>query len=294
MKELAAKGLEVAQKNQITVYCQRGGMRSNSVAWLWRQMGLSVMVLEGGYKRYRQQVFDVFQHPFKLILLSGSTGVGKTEILQYISKNGEQIIDLEGLAHHKGSAFGWIGEKAQPSIPQFENELAVQLRQMNPEQVIWLEAESRMIGKCLIPLEFWYQMEKASRVYLHRDTDARVQRLCQDYQSATKQDLTFALHKIKKRLGPQRYQQALEALGTDARGEIVRLVLHYYDSQYELSRQNHKDYFLGEVDCSLKSLSEISDLLKKYQAISSDNPNSFQQTEAGTGLKCPSTSRQSQ
>lgn len=294
MAKLADQGLRLARNNQLSVYCQRGGMRSNSVAWLWRQLGLTVTVSDGGYKRYRQGVLEMFQTPLKLQLLSGSTGVGKTEILQQLAQTGEQVINLEQLAHHKGSAFGWIGEDEQPSSSQFENQLAEMISQLDPAQRIWVEAESRMIGRAVIPIEFWKQMERSPRIYLHRSPEERIQRLCQDYQSASAEDLKTALGRIQKRLGRQRYQQALEALEMNDRHLIVQSVLKYYDRQYEYSRQQHQQLFCGEIDCSSTSTFSICSILKQLPYAMPDNPSRSQQTGAETDGGFPSTARRPQ
>ncbi|NJN34457.1 MAG: tRNA 2-selenouridine(34) synthase MnmH, partial [Saprospiraceae bacterium] len=134
------------------LYCWRGGKRSGSMAWLLSFAGFDVATVAGGYKNYRNLVLQSFENQsLKLIILGGKTGSGKTQILKELEKKGEQIIDLEALAHHKGSAFGWIGEEKQPSSEQFENSLFEVIRKIDPTKRVWVENESRNIGTVFIP-----------------------------------------------------------------------------------------------------------------------------------------------
>jgi tRNA 2-selenouridine synthase len=112
----------------ILVHCWRGGMRSAAVAWLLDLYGFKVYTLIGGYKKFRNHVLDTFQFPFRFNILGGFTGSGKTELLKSLEEKGEKVIDLEGIAQHKGSAFGNIGMPEQPSQEMFENLLAQEVR----------------------------------------------------------------------------------------------------------------------------------------------------------------------
>ena len=114
-------------------------------------MGLTVYRLEGGYKSFRRWTNEILTQPREFLLLAGSTGVGKTAYLHRLIDTGEKVIDLEGLAHHKGSAFGAIGESESPTQSHFENKLAVQLWNYKSTGPIWLESESRRVGTCQIP-----------------------------------------------------------------------------------------------------------------------------------------------
>ncbi len=114
----------LAPQGQVVVHCWRGGQRSGSMAWLLRQGGLDVWTLEGGYKAYRTWVLaELAAQQYSLYIIGGRTGTGKTKILHALRQMGEQVVDLEGLACHKGSAFGFIGELPQPTVEQFENDL---------------------------------------------------------------------------------------------------------------------------------------------------------------------------
>ncbi|MCX6181805.1 MAG: tRNA 2-selenouridine(34) synthase MnmH [Bacteroidetes bacterium] len=170
-KELAVqKGLEIVgpkltsfvqqvkshiSGKEVLVHCWRGGMRSGSFAWLLETSGLTAGTLIKGYKAYRNYVLSSFTNPLKLILLGGKTGSGKTKILHYLKEQGEQVIDLEELCSHKGSAFGAIGQKPQCSSEQFENNLSEILLRLDSNKRIWIEDESRNLGNIYIPESFW-------------------------------------------------------------------------------------------------------------------------------------------
>ena len=136
----------------ITVYCARGGMRSEAMQRLFSFAGIPSRRLEGGYKTYRQQVLATFQKPWKLLVISGLTGCGKTE---FIRNSGKPAIDLEELARHRGSAFGWLG--AQPSTEHFENLLAEKLNQCDPDLPILVENESRLSAPVKYRTPFFFR-----------------------------------------------------------------------------------------------------------------------------------------
>ena len=164
MTRFIEKAKSLAPDKNIVIHCWRGGKRSSSMAWLLDLAGFNVKVLEGGYKAYKRYIQQQIENEnFEFIVLGGRTGSGKTHILNALNDYGEQVIDLENLANHKGSAFGWIGEEAQPTTEQFENNLFEQLNNMERERRIWLENESRNIGSVYLPDAFWSKMKKSTR-----------------------------------------------------------------------------------------------------------------------------------
>ena len=138
-------------RRPIHLYCWRGGMRSGSLSWLLRTAGLPVVLLEGGYKAYKQTLPEFMGRDWPLIRVGGYTGSAKTAVLEELTRAGEQVVDFEGLACHFGSAFGNLRRHAQPSSEHFRNLLAEALTQLDPDRRIWVENESRRIGGCTCP-----------------------------------------------------------------------------------------------------------------------------------------------
>ncbi len=223
----------------VRLYCWRGGMRSASVAWLSEMSGYRAYTLRGGYKTFRNYTLALFEQPTPLRLLSGKTGSGKTEILQALSCLGHQVVDLEGLAHHKGSAFGSFGQSPQPTQQQFENELGWQWRTLCPTCPTWLEDESRRIGQLYLPPPLWARMSTAPTIFIDVPFEQRVERLVRDYGHHPTALLREAIVKIKKRLGGWQTQQAVNALEQgDLRSCCALLLEHYYDKAYVRSLEN--------------------------------------------------------
>jgi len=224
----------LAPERKVMVHCWRGGQRSGSIAWLLRQAGFEVEILPGGYKAYRKLVLDSFESsPLQMVILGGQTGSGKTKILYELDKQGEQIIDLEGLANHKGSAFGFIGELPQPTVEQFENELFERILALDLSKRIWIENESHSIGRIFIPEPFWVKMRVAPLINLKIPDEARIENLLEDYVLTDKADLETAFNKISKKLGGQNLKEALEALERNDFASAARIALWYYDKTYQ-------------------------------------------------------------
>ncbi len=220
------------QGKEVLVHCWRGGMRSGSFAWLLETSGLVPSTLVKGYKAYRNFVLSTFSTPFNLMLLGGKTGSGKTKLLHNLKEQGEQVIDLEELCSHKGSAFGAIGQKAQSSTEQFENNLCEILLKMDPNKRIWLEDESRNLGGIYIPDNFWLQMKQAPLIFLEVDKKIRIANLVQDYASYPKELLEEAIQRIQKRLGGLHLKLATEALHNNDFAQVAEICLMYYDKAY--------------------------------------------------------------
>lgn len=223
---------KMAVDNTILVHCWRGGMRSGSMAWLFETAGINVKVLVGGYKAYRNYVISQFDQKIPFIVLGGKTGSGKTDILLEMQNRGTQVIDLEGVAHHRGSAFGHLGLAPQPSSEQFENEVVAQLRQMDYQKPIWIEDESRHIGQVFMPLGLYSQLRAAPVLFLDIDAQYRLPYLVEVYAHYPKEALAQAIGKIKKRLGGDFYKKALEALDEGDFSQVAAITLNYYDKAY--------------------------------------------------------------
>lgn len=223
----------LAPDQEILVHCWRGGMRSGSFGWLLESAGMKVSTLVGGYKAFRNEVLAEFQIPQQVIVLGGKTGSGKTEILHQLRELGEQVIDLEGLAHHKGSSYGAIGQLPQPSTEHFENRIYAQWRQLDPARRVWVEDESRTVGRCLIPEAVWTQMHNAPLVLVDMNKAVRIERLVREYACFDINLLYEATDRIQKRLGGQHHKAAIAALDQKDFATVADITLTYYDKAYQ-------------------------------------------------------------
>jgi tRNA 2-selenouridine synthase len=224
---------ELAPGNEVLVHCWRGGMRSEAMAWLMQFAGIKTSVLAGGYKAYRRFIRESFAQSPPLIVLGGMTGSGKTEILQYLSSRGEQVIDLEGIANHKGSAFGAMGQADQPTNEQFENNLAAKWLDLDADKPVWIEDESRNIGKVIIPGPLYEKMSRAKVVLIDVPFAERVKRLSDEYGRFAETELAAVLSKISKRIGADVASSAIKALKEGHVENAVSTVLRYYDKTYQ-------------------------------------------------------------
>lgn len=241
--------------NCVLVHCWRGGMRSGAVAWLLDMYGFRVYTLNGGYKSFRKWVSEQFNKKYKLKILGGYTGSGKTLMLWELQNKGNKVIDLEGLANHKGSAFGGIGEKEQPSQEMFENLLALQLQANTTGDknfsAIWLEDESQRIGRVIIPNTFWEMMRESPVYFLDIPFNERLNFLVNTYGNFDRRKLEEAIERIKKRLGGLETKNAIGFLLEENIPECFRILLHYYDKLYSKGLLNRKNYeaLLNIIPC---------------------------------------------
>lgn len=265
LKSLVSEVKRVAPAMQVVLYCWRGGMRSGSVAWLLSTVGFDVSVIKGGYKSYRNFILEQFSKSYKLVMLGGPTGSKKTETLHYLKQNGEQIIDLEALAHHKGSAFGNLECIEQPDTESFENNFALHLMQMNHDKIIWIEDESKTIGTAHIPNVFWAKMKKAPLLYLYLSLEKRIDYLVNVYGKYPKENIQKAIDKIKKRLGGLAYKQASEALLNNDLKKTAAIILQYYDAAYYYNSYKREDKStIHHIKIDSDEVDKIAQELLKY------------------------------
>jgi len=224
--------LQIAPGRRIAVHCWRGGMRSGAMAWALGMYGFEVYQVTGGYKAYRRWAHQQFERHYTLRILGGMTGSGKTRLLQYMQQQGQQVIDLEHLAQHQGSAYGSMNRMVQPTQEQFENDLAWQLKEMHPEVILWLEDECQKIGKRSIPLALWHQMRTAPLIDLQVPVEQRVTTLLQDYGHLDPDFLAEGTERIHKRLGPVQTKAAITAIREGRMADFIRIALVYYDKAY--------------------------------------------------------------
>ncbi len=232
LTQLAEAGLKTAKNNRLILHCWRGGMRSSSVSWLFGTCGIQCQILDGGYKSYRRYVLECFSLPFNLIVIGGMTGTGKSAILDVLAKHSLQVLKLEEIAHHKGSAFGGLGEQDQPTNEQFENDLFTILQGFDLKKPIFVEDESRNIGSNYIPATFFETMSRSQIVITKMARELRINRLVQVYGQFSKNDLKNAIMKISKRLGGLSVQNAISSLDNGQLDMAASICLLYYDKAY--------------------------------------------------------------
>lgn len=232
LRQFVTTAKELAPDRQVRLHCWRGGMRSGSLGWLLETAGLEVRLLEGGYKSFRRWVRSTLITPRPLRILGGMTGTGKTDILHALADLGEQVLDLEQLAHHRGSSYGSLGLPPQPSNEQFENRIAVQLAALAPDRPVWIEAESRRVGICRIPDELFVPMLKTPVIQVERPLSERIDRLLEDYGNADREALITATQRIQKKLGGQHAKAAIESIRQGDLAPAIACVLNYYDKTY--------------------------------------------------------------
>ena len=232
MSRMVKRAKKIAPDKRVRLHCWRGGMRSGAVLWLLELAGFEVHLLDKGYKDYRRAVLAEFARPRQLRVLGGLTGSGKTDVLHALARLGEPVLDLEGLACHKGSSFGAIGQPEAPTQEQFENNLAQKLAELPTDKPIWVEDESLQIGRLIIPKPFFEQMRQAPLHVLHVPRAARVEYLAQEYGGQNPVLLAEAVQRLSKRLGGLATQEALAAIEAGEMTRMVELVLDYYDKTY--------------------------------------------------------------
>ena len=278
------KGLEIAgskmafyvkeamgkiEGKEVAVQCWRGGKRSASIATLLEFMDYDVQLLQGGYKAYRNHVITSFyDRKIRIIVLGGKTGSGKTDVLKNLQEAGEQVIDLEGLANHKGSAFGALGEMPQPTTEQFENNLFEVFRKLDFTKRLWVENESKSIGKVFIPDGLWEQMRQGTLAEIEVPTEDRVERLVKEYGQFPQKDLIDSLNKISKRMGPNNVKRAADSFAAGDIAAATGIALNYYDKAYQLATDKKpfsKKFLLKTQNANpIKTATELLGLANEY------------------------------
>ncbi|MCS6819588.1 MAG: tRNA 2-selenouridine(34) synthase MnmH [Chitinophagales bacterium] len=286
LSSIAAQAQELINQNsgkhKLLLYCWRGGMRSASVAWLLNLYGLNPQVIPGGYKAFRRWVINTFEEKYAFAVLGGFTGSGKTLLLNALKNRGFPVVDLEALANHHGSAFGSLGQPQQPTQEHFENMLALALRRADiiskrTAFPIWIEDESRFIGRVFIPPALWKQKIDAPLYILPDLREIRIKNLVHNYGKSDLSELSACILKIRKRLGPERAGLALFELGKGNISRAAEIILEYYDKTYQHSlgrRTGPTPVFLHEMCFDTTAALEYLSSIKLNTATINENiPN---------------------
>ena len=249
---------KLADGQELLVHCWRGGMRSNNFCQFIGMAGIKSHQLIGGYKVYRQRAVESFELPFQLLVIGGKTGSGKSEVLRQLKTEGEQILDLETLANHKGSVFGGLMLGAQPTTEQFQNELFEEIVKLHVNKRIWVEDESIAIGKIFLPNPFWRSLRDSPVFRIDVRKEVRVERLVTEYGHADKHEFLTAMEKITRKLGGQYFQAARDKwLGGDA-PSAIDILLNYYDRAYSNGLENREHIVSPAINWNGKHASECA------------------------------------
>ena len=263
-KHIEERFLEYKGSWQPLVYCWRGGQRSKAFAIILSEVGWRTQQLEGGYKEYRNHVLefmDTIGSKLKIILISGKTGCAKTKILQSIAQQGGQILDLEGLANHKGSLLGKIPNLKQPSQKFFESKLFYQLKQLNLKKEVFLEAESSKIGNIHIPKTIWAKMIVSPRIEIKADIHLRSTFLVKDYEYMCKNPelINPIIFGLRKRLSKKLVDSWKELIDQKKWQELTRSFLeNHYDPSYSSNTIKNDRKVIKEIKAQSFNSSEIT------------------------------------
>ena len=234
---------QMEEDHEVVLFCSRGGFRSTALFNLLKTLGHNVYKLNYGYKSYRKYVLN-FMNTFKeyeYVVLKGYTGCGKTEILKELRKRGENVLDLEGLARHRGSLFGGVGMGFQPSQKTFESELIESFKSFK-QGPVFVEGESPRIGSINLPSELIKAMAKTDKVFLIEDTiERRTERIKSDYLSdyglEKKEEIISALENLKRYISVKRYENYLKLVDEENFDLIIKdLMIKYYDANYSINK----------------------------------------------------------
>jgi len=238
------------------VYCWRGGMRSHAMATVLSSVGWRTGLLEGGYKTYRSLVKDRLYGDGpgpRLVLLDGNTGSGKTAMLGELARRGVQVLDLEGLAEHRGSLFGAIAGRPQPSQKMFETRLLQALDELDPGQPLVTEAESSKIGERMVPPLLWRAMQQAPRIELTVPPEERARYLVAAYSGYVEDlpALAEAFLRLPARPGRERLKAWREMAETGGFEQLAAaLIESHYDPAYARSAKRETRRLLGRVEAA--------------------------------------------
>ncbi len=258
------------KNNQISAFCARGGYRSTFFTSVFTSIGIPIAKLEEGYKGYRNEVINMLPYlnsKITYVVLHGNTGVGKTDILHSLNKLGYSVLDLEGAANHRGSFLGSIGLGECNSQKKFETDIYHQLSNIKSNYV-FIEAESRKIGRVVIPKYISRKMETGIHIFIDADIDYRVKSLEKDYilNESCVQEFIEALDKLNKYISREKIEiLKREIISRNFDFVAAELMQNYYDPLYNFKSDmvNYEEIFKAETNCD-EIAREIGNWLEKY------------------------------
>lgn len=226
-----------------------------------------IRILKGGYKAFRQWRKEAFHDDLPLIVLGGKAGAMKTERLHQLREAGEQVIDLEGLANHKGSVFGNLEQLQQPNNDVFQNSLLKQWLSFDKNQPIWIEEEGPFLGKNSVPEHLYKAMLIAPTFELEVSFDERHDHIVHEYETSDRQAFQSAIKLLEKRMGTSRNHKAIHQLNKGNMVECIRLLLEYYDRSYMIRRRKFRKGEVTKIETTLDDEELISELITLGKAL---------------------------
>ena len=212
----------------------------------------------------------------QFLILYGKTGCGKSEILRQFQKKGEQVLDLEKLAVHNGSAFGGLGKNAQPAQDVFEEMIREKLIDFDPKLPVWVEYESNYLGKLQIPDYLVQEMSRAKMIVVDLERQQRILRIIARYSQYSVDELLATISKVKKKLSQKKYRRARQSIRQQDFQAAVSVLLNYYDTIYENGLKRSNCEVLGELMLKGNTVDEYANhLLDFYHR----NPHKYENPE---------------
>ncbi|HEX7065588.1 MAG TPA: tRNA 2-selenouridine(34) synthase MnmH [Bacillales bacterium] len=265
------KALYEEKGERVIIHCWRGGMRSRTIVALMNSLGVPCCQLEGGIRSFRRlivQELDVFAETApRFIVIEGLTGTRKTDILEHLRQEGYPVLDLEGMAGHRGSAFGAIG-LTQNSQKQFENLLWQRLHDLKNAPYILIEAESKRIGNVILPDFVLERKWSGARIHMSYPFQKRVKSLHEEYEpEKNEQEFRAAVARVEKRIDARIRKELDEAMEKRDYFQVISILLEsYYDPRYRFSADQYDtpvveiqmEHFQEGVDQVKRAIEELS------------------------------------
>lgn len=275
LPEMVSTFDSLAPRKKVVLYCWRGGARSQFVSHMLDLMGFSVYRIEGGFKAYRRYVQNYLDSelPHRAVVIHGLTGVGKTIVLKKLQEKGMPVLDLEGIAVHRGSVYGKVGLPPSPSQKNFEGIIFRELKNAEKFGVFLVECESRRLGRLLVPAAVLNTMKRGYRVLLYAPLEVRIKRSIQEYFDGREREvipqLLEATGSLARYLGHKKVEM-LKGLITGGKVEeaVEFLLVSYYDPLYRYPGQPDAEYDLSvdttDLDSAVNKVYEFVSGLAEY------------------------------
>lgn len=249
--------------DKLIFFCARGGFRSSSLVSLFMTIGVNSFKMDKGYKGYRKYINENLPEVIKdvkFVVLYGNTGAGKTDILKSLKDSGNDILDLEGCANHRGSILGSVGLGDQNTQKNFESQIYKSLKDRK-SNLVFVEGESKKIGKVVIPEYIYEKMSNGINICIDTDLPKRIDNILRDYVHGTDEELIHALNYLRQQLGHETIDRYIEMIKMDQYREVIGdLMVNYYDPHYEYKNRQYVKIFKNiESSISAKNIAEWID-----------------------------------